>query len=163
MPSLMKCINIISRCGAIFRSDRLAGTDLGENHHSYILTLCRNPGISQDTLSKMLFINKSNVTRTLAGLEAAGYVRREQSEKDRRVILVRPTEKAYAALPGIREMLRDWNEYIAADLTDEEKDSIRDILPKMALRAAEYAEHSGADLGEDVLPPAGGPAEGGGR
>ena len=62
MPSLMRCINIISRCGAIYRSDRLAGTDLGETHHSYILTLCRSPGISQDSLSKKLFINNTLIT-----------------------------------------------------------------------------------------------------
>ncbi len=162
MPSLMRCINIISRCGAIYRSDRLAGTDLGETHHSYILTLCRSPGISQDSLSKKLFINKSNVTRTLSCLEAAGYVRREQSEKDRRVILVWPTEKAYAALPSIRGILQDWNDYIASDLSEEEKETLKEVLPKLAARAAAYAEHSGADLGDDPVPRDGGSGEGGG-
>ncbi|MCQ2427626.1 MAG: MarR family transcriptional regulator [Clostridia bacterium] len=142
MPSLMRCINIIGRCGAIFRSDRLAGSDLGETHHSYILNLCRNPGVSQDTLAKKLFINKSNVTRTLAYLEAHGYVTRVQSEDDRRVILVYPTEKAYEAVPMLKDMIHGWNDYMTADLSDEEKEILQSILPKLAKRAAEYAELS---------------------
>jgi len=161
MPSLMRCINIIGRCGAIYRADKLAGSDLGETHHSYILTLCRNPGISQDSLSRRLFINKSNVTRTLAYLEAHGYVTRVQSEEDRRVILVYPTDKAYAAVPGLKEMIKGWNDYMTADLDENEKEVLREILPKLAKKAAEYASLSedalkDADAAEDKKLPDGG-------
>lgn len=144
----MRCINTVSRCGAIYRADRLKGTDLGDTHHSYILTLCRCPGISQDSLARKLFINKSNVTRTLAYLESHGYVRREQSPNDRRVLLVYPTEKAQAALPGIRSMLRDWNAYMAEALTEEEAAQLTAIMPKLAKRAAAYAGVSDEVFGD---------------
>ena len=41
-------------------------------HHTYILNVCRNPGISQEALSQLIFVNKSNVARQLAVLEEKG-------------------------------------------------------------------------------------------
>ena len=66
----MRYINVISRCGAVWRGDKLKGTDIGASHTSYIMTVCRHPGISQDKLAKRIYINKSNVTRNLAYLES---------------------------------------------------------------------------------------------
>ena len=148
MPSFMRYINVVGRCAAIFRADRLKGTDLAESQHSYILCVCRNPGISQDALARKLFLNKSNVTRTLSQLEASGYVRREQSPEDKRVTLVYPTEKAEAALPGIRAILKEWREYLTADLTEEERARLEAILPKLAKRAADYAAVSEEAYGD---------------
>ena len=69
MPSLMRYINIISRCSSMWRSDKLEGTELCDQHYPYILTVCRNPGISQDAIARKLFINKSTVARNLNYLE----------------------------------------------------------------------------------------------
>lgn len=158
MPSLMRHINLISRCSTLFRSDKLRDTDLGENQSSYILCVCRFPGISQDGLSRRLCINKSNVTRNLASLEASGYVTRRQSDTDRRVTLVYPTEKAMEALPHIREVAREWNAYLTEGFTEEETEQFRAMLEKMSARAVEYANFSDEalhDLDGDVVPPAG--------
>lgn len=148
MPSFMRYINVVGRCAAIYRADRLKDTGLAENQHSYILCVCRNPGISQDALARKLFINKSNVTRTLSQLEASGYVRREQSPEDKRVTLVYPTDKAEAALPGIRAILREWREYLTAELTQEEQAQLEALLPKLAKRAADYAAVSEEAYGD---------------
>ena len=86
----MRYINITSRCGAMWRSEKLKESELCESHHSYILTVCRHPGISQEAISQRQFINKSNVTRSLAYLEKHGYVTRERSSEDKRVTLVYP-------------------------------------------------------------------------
>ena len=88
----------------MYRTERLANTELGACHFPYILTLARNPGITQDTLAKMVYINKSNVTRALLYLEQHGFVERKQSETDRRVLLVYPTQKAMDILPEIRRI-----------------------------------------------------------
>jgi len=148
MPSFMREINIVSRCGSIFRSEKLKEYGLGENNHSYILILCRRPGISQDALARSLFINKSNVTRTLAQLEADGFVTRTPSERDRRVTLVYPTEKAYSVLPVVRETLRQWREYLTESFTEEERKTLSDLTHRLALRAAEYAELSEDAFGD---------------
>ena len=47
MPTIMRQINIISRCAGLYRTDKLRGAELGACHHSYVLAICRTPGISQ--------------------------------------------------------------------------------------------------------------------
>lgn len=159
MPSLMRYINIVSRCGAIYRSDRLRDTDLGETHYSYILCVCRNPGISQDQLARRLFINKSNVTRNLVYLESHGYITRTQSETDRRVTLVSPTPRALEALPMIRSMIHDWRDYITDGFTEEELDMFASMMARIAEKAAKYAqlsEEAFGDIESENAAPAGG-------
>ena len=82
MPSFMRQINVIGRCSAMVRNQKLADTGLTGWHYSYILTLCRNPGQSQEHLARHIYINKSNVTRHLTQLEKNGYVERRQSEEE---------------------------------------------------------------------------------
>ena len=142
MPSLMRYINIVSRCAAMWRADKLEGTELGDQHYPYIITVCRNPGISQDAIARKLFINKSNVTRSLSYLESHGFVTREQSSEDRRITLVYPTEKAQEILPTVRAIIRGWNAYITEGFTEEELEMYMDMTERLAARAAEYAKLS---------------------
>ena len=140
MPSITRYINVISRCGGMYRNERLKGTDLGTSHHAYLFTICRTPGISQEQLAKKIYINKSNVTRNLAVLEKNGYIERRPSEQDKRVMLVYPTQKAEDTLPKLRQIMRDWNDLVAADLTEDELEQLRDILSRIAARATGYAD-----------------------
>ena len=140
MPSISRYINVISRCGNMYRNERLKDTDLGTAHHTYLFTICRNPGISQEKLSRMIYINKSNVTRNLAVLEKNGYIERRPSEQDKRVMLVYPTQKAQDTLPLLREIMHDWNDIVAADLSEEELEQLRAILARIAERATGYAD-----------------------
>ena len=146
MPSFMRQINIIGRCSAMVRNDKLADTGLTGWHYSYILTLCRNPGQSQEHLARHVYINKSNVTRHLAQLEKNGYVERRQSEEDKRVMLVYPTEKAYDVLPRVREVVRSWNSYLTEDFTPEEMEQFNAMLSRITHRATEAVNK---ELGED--------------
>ena len=140
MPSISRYINVISRCGNMYRNERLKDTDLGTAHHTYLFTICRNPGISQEKLSRMIYINKSNVTRNLAVLEKNGYIERRPSEQDKRVMLVYPTQKAQDTMPLLRDIMHDWNDIVAADLSDEEVEQLRAILARIAERATGYAD-----------------------
>lgn len=145
MPALMRYINSTSRCGSAWRTERLKDTDLGESHHSYIFTVCRNPGISQEAIARRLFINKSNVTRSLAHLEKHGYVRRERSSEDKRVTLVYPTEKAFDTLPLVRQILGEWNAAITSGFSAEELEIFTEMMERVAANAKEFTRKLQAD------------------
>ena len=76
MSSLMRCINVTARCATLRRSEQLFPVGLTGGQHTYVLNICRNPGITQDQLAKMIYINKSNVARQVAQLEQAGFIER---------------------------------------------------------------------------------------
>ncbi len=143
MPTLMRQINVISRCGGMFRSDRLKGTDLSGCHTAYILAVCRHPGISQDGLAQHICINRSNVTRQLAYLEEHGFVERRQSESDRRVLLVYPTERAREILPTVLEAVREWNDYITEGFSADELDQLCGMMERIAERARNHGQLMG--------------------
>lgn len=152
MTSFMRQINVISRCATMFHANKYKekGLGIGAGHSSYIMILCRRPGISQDALAKRICVNKSNVTRHLAQLEKNGYVERKQSETDKRVILVYPTEKAYAIVEEVRGISNEWKQYLMEDFSADEIEMLTDMLHRMAKKAADYAarELDGEDLTE---------------
>lgn len=135
MPSISRYIMMISRCNNQFRSERLRDTGLCGQHCAYILRVCREPGTTQDAIAREICVNKSNVTRQLAALEQNGFVERRPCEADSRAMEVYPTEKALAVLPEVRAVLREWNECITADFTEEEKTQFLDLLARAADRA----------------------------
>ena len=137
MSSITRHMNIVSRCAGLYRAERLKDSDLGQNHHRYIFCICRHPGISQEELSRRVYINKSNVTRHLTYLESKGYVERRQSEEDKRVTLVFPTEKAYDALPLLREIVHEWNEMLTEEFTPEEKELFASLIERAAKKASD--------------------------
>ena len=140
MPNLSRNINVISRCASAYRADRFENFDISPAHHFYIVVICKNPGISQDGLAKRLYINKSSVARAMQALEADGYIRRAQSESDRRITLVYPTQKAEDILPRIREVSRDWNEFLFDALDGDERELFMTLLEKVANRATSYVD-----------------------
>ncbi len=140
MGSLMRYINRISRCAALFRNGKLENDGINGYQHTYILNICRNPGISQDMLARTIYVNKSNVTRQLALLEQNGYISRKPSDKDKRVMQVFPTQKAFDILPKVKCLLDEWEAYISSELTDDEKEMMHLLLERMMNKAAEKVE-----------------------
>ena len=136
----MRCISRTARCSQLYRSERLAEVGLNGGQYVYISNVCRNPGISQEQMSRQILINKSNVARQLASLEQNGFVHREPDAKDRRVMRVYPTERAMEVYPYIQQVLADWRHYLTEDFTDEEREQLDSLLERVLEKAAAYAD-----------------------
>ena len=130
MATIMRKMNIISRCESIYRTQQLK-EELPGLFHSYILVICRRPGMSQDKLARHLCLNKSNVTRHLAKLEQKGYIERKVSEEDKRELLVYPTEKMLDLHPEVVRITKEWNALVAEDVTEEELEVFHRVLDKI--------------------------------
>ena len=124
MESIIRSINHIARLASLYRERELKKYGLGPMHHTYILNVCRNPGISQEALGQLIFVNKSNVARQLAVLEEKGYVRRQTSSLDGRRQLIYPTEKALAMQPILQQLLKQWNEQALAGFSETEQQKL---------------------------------------
>lgn len=135
MDALMKYISRTWRCAILFRTDKLEQEGLNGYQHTYILRICQNPGISQEQLAKMVYINKSNVTRQLAILEQNGFITRVPGEKDKRVMQVFPTQKAIDVYPKVHDLLLEWNDYLVEDFTEEERRQLYSMLEHVMNKA----------------------------
>lgn len=140
MSKLNFNILAIGRCGTQFRSEKMALYGLKACHTSYLRNICDRPGISQDRLAQTIYFNKSNVARQCAILEEQGYITRQPSATDKRVLELYPTEKALALLPSIRFIEQEWDDLLTADLTPEEMDTVNSVLDKMKQKAGAWME-----------------------
>ncbi len=135
MPKIMKSLNCISRCQATYRSEKFSAEGICACHHAFILVISRNPGYSQEDITREICLNKSTVARTLNHLENCGYITRIANPEDKRQFLVYPTDKMLAILPEVRAVSREWNEYITQGISAEELEIFHSVLDRMETSA----------------------------
>lgn len=140
MHAFMRQISVTYRCAMLYREKELADTGLAGCQTPYLVALYRMPGISQEELARYLNVNKSSVARQLANLEKKGYVRREASPEDRRVLLVYPTQMALDLHDHLFEVLFGWSDYLTADFTQQEKEQLLCMMRRVADRAEAYVK-----------------------
>ncbi|MCQ2421000.1 MAG: MarR family transcriptional regulator [Clostridia bacterium] len=131
----------ITRCQNQSRREFMAQFELEGLHAKYIEMLCSEPGISQEQLSKKLYVNKSNVARQLSALEKQGWICRAQDASDKRILRVYPTQRAVEIYPKIADMERQWDAFITLGLSEEERQTAAMLLRKMKKQADIYMEN----------------------
>ena len=131
----MKSMYAISRAQALYRAEHSQDTEIAPCHFSFVFTISKNPGLSQEEIARELSLNKSTVARALGQLEERGLVDRRGAEGDRRVLLVYPTEKMLRLLPRLREITKEWNSLIEEGISQEELSVFLSVLHKMEEKA----------------------------
>lgn len=61
--------SILDRQNKRYLDKKLAPFGLNSSQHMYLIRVCREPGITQDSLFSRFYIHPSNITRALAALE----------------------------------------------------------------------------------------------
>ena len=126
LDGLMKFINRTARCSNFFRAQQLTDSGVSGVQCTYLIRICRQPGISQD-----LYNDTSVVARQIATLMQRGYVRRELSPTDRRVQQLYPTEQTLELLPRMLEVFSEWEKILTQGFTDEEKETVYSLLSRI--------------------------------
>ena len=139
MAKFMKNINLVSRSA----EERLKDCGIRGCQSKYVLVIAQNPGVSQEDISRMLFVNKSNVARQIGFLETAGFVKKVGNDKDRRAVHLYPTEKLLGALPRVKEVLAEWRALVTEGFTEEEKAELARLSEKMVENARKFMEGQG--------------------
>ena len=143
MAKFMKNINLVSRSAEVFREERLKDCGIRGCQSKYVLVIAKNPGVSQEDISRMLFVNKSNVARQIGFLETAGFVKKVGNDKDRRAVHLYPTEKLLGALPRVKEVLAEWRALVTEGFTEDEKAELARLSEKMVENARKFMEGQG--------------------
>lgn len=106
--NIVRCISRLERQRRRYLDENLHACKLYGAMFFIVLFLDREPGSSQDDLVEFLGINKSGITRKCRRMEDLGYIRREQSQEDRRQNKLYLTGQGRELLPVIRGSLSNW-------------------------------------------------------
>ncbi len=93
--------------------------------------LAENSGVSQQQLADSLHIRPQSISEAIGILESRGFIRKEASPTDRRVTLIHITEEGRAHAIVLAEERRQHAQRFFSVLSDQEKDSLMEILSKL--------------------------------
>ncbi|WP_067844364.1 MarR family winged helix-turn-helix transcriptional regulator [Nocardia lijiangensis] len=114
-----------------FAEERLLGIGLRIRHYSVLQTLADRGGMAQAELGGYLRIDSATMVSTLDDLERHGYAERQRDPGDRRRYLVILTEKGSETLTDIETILREVHEEMFADLPEERRAVLAEILGEL--------------------------------
>ena len=140
MHQIAQMISELSRCRLQYITDSMQPYELKACHSVNLSHICSRPGISQDTLARLRYADKSSIARQVATLEEGGLITRTPCNDDKRVMKLYPTDKALALLPKITQILEYWEDLLTQDFSEEEIDTLTALLAKMKKRAAQWKE-----------------------
>ena len=104
--------------------------------------LSRHNGSNQKEIAKACFLEAGSLTTILNKMEEKGLIMRKQDPTDRRVWRVYPTQKMQELLPHVRLVMREWNEYLLEEFSEEEQEKLVVALEKLMQRAQTAAQES---------------------
>lgn len=122
--------------------DATCGLSLAE--HEVLLRLAHAPDeqLRMYDLSDLLLLSKSGITRLVDRLEKRGFVTRELSKLDRRVIHTKLTAEGGAVLERAKPVLaRSVDAFFSSHLSDADIKALRGALKRVLEGNGSWAEH----------------------
>jgi DNA-binding MarR family transcriptional regulator len=128
-------ISILYRYGQCTVARELEDYNIGRGQHVILLTLYRHTGISQETLSDILKLDKGSIAKSVKKLEDEGFIDRSVDADDKRAYKLFLTQKGQDIIPVVKKAIGDWEDALTSELKEEEKQAVSVLLEKMALKA----------------------------
>lgn len=116
---LLKWISIADRYIKIEIDRLLKPYHLSSSNYYYLLRLKERPGITQEGLIDLMYLNRSNVTRSINQLVNLGIVRKEVVASDRRMSKLYLTDQGEKLCPIVAKVRQDAVGQAAASAGDQ--------------------------------------------
>jgi len=127
----MMYINDLSKMFRDRMKVRCEEAGIPSSYHRIMIDLFFNDGLTQLELAKRSHVTPPTVSVTLQKMEHDGLITRLTDESDQRQMRVSLTEKGRALEIANHQKAKKTEEEILSALTEEEKQSLYDILKKM--------------------------------
>ncbi|WP_066853273.1 MarR family winged helix-turn-helix transcriptional regulator [Halodesulfovibrio spirochaetisodalis] len=125
-------VSMTSRIQAAKAKEKITKFDVTFGQVPFLMEVLRNKEpMTQDELSKALFIDPAATARAIEQLEKKGLVKRKVNPKNRRQKLVSATDKANWMKGELRASLREGTQEMLEALTPEEQETLSKLLAKV--------------------------------
>ncbi len=110
----------------------MADVQITPGQFGVITIINSNPGLTQSALARAVGIERSTMVAVIDALEDRGLVERRPSPNDRRSYALVLSEKGKELHRDLEPLIKEHEQRISGDLTDEEKDQLIGYLTRMA-------------------------------
>lgn len=121
---------VVQRVARRIRNNRASG-DLGDSQLSVLFHLEARGPVTPGELASLERITPPSMSRTVKGLEDAGFVVRQRATDDARKVLVSLTPRGDAVLAETRRLRSAWFSDELATLSAEERTALQNALPAL--------------------------------
>lgn len=140
---------ILDNLKNIFYPEEFLALDqkLAKSELMALLVLDRSGELSMGQLADKLHMPVNTTTGLAERLVEAGYLERERSGTDRRLVLIKLTAAGRELTAGLKKTVETYVQYIGGVLTEEEKSTLLTVFYKIleALKKKETAQSRPAD------------------
>jgi DNA-binding MarR family transcriptional regulator len=116
------------------------GLDIGPGQGRILFALWQKDGVPINELIKRTLLRKSTLSELIDSLESAGFVRRVQSEEDRRKILIELTEKTKQMLNVYIDVSKEMTSIFYKGFQLEEMDLFETYLQRVLDNLVKHEE-----------------------
>ena len=128
---LLKWLSIADRFTKIYLDNQLVPFGINSSQHMYLLKICNQPGITQDSFLNSFYVHPSNIVRMIISLEKKGLLTRVPCENDKRTWCLYPTKKALEIVEQVNTACARTEAVLTAQLSEEEKSMFEGLLLKV--------------------------------
>lgn len=133
--SIGRWVSVLYRYAQCYLDRELRQFNISSGQFMFLAALLGKDGISQESLSSILNIDKGTTAKALKKLEKVGYITRITDTDDKRVNKVYVTNKALEIKPFLMQISLNWTDTLTSGFTEEEKGQILELLKRMSQNA----------------------------
>lgn len=136
MNTLLKWLSVTDRFSKLYLDKLLAAHGINSGQHMFLMKICKNPGLLQDSLMDTIYLHPSNIVRTVAALESKGLLIRKPCEEDKRTCRLFPTDQAVALIADVDAACAQTEAVLLQGFSDDEKKALKTALIHMGKNIA---------------------------
>jgi DNA-binding MarR family transcriptional regulator len=106
----------IGRLGIAYAKERIQNPELSTVQYKVCITVFNNPGLSQDSVSRDLGMDKSSIAKLISKLMSIDVIYRKTNPKDRREYKLFLTEKGLSLTEEFLRFLFEWEARICENV-----------------------------------------------
>lgn len=125
---IIKWLSVADRFTKTYLDNQFAPLGINSSQHMYLLKICRDPGILQDSLMESFYVHPSNIVRMISTLEKNGFLTKSAYEKDKRTCRLYPTQKALDIQAQIEEICARAENLLMEGITGKDRQVFEDVL-----------------------------------
>ncbi len=139
-PELFEIIGVLARRRYQCAERQFAKLGLNHSEARVLILLAQEKGTAtQDTLSNLLFVDRSNAGRALKNLEQGGHIIRKKDKTDKRTNMVHLTALGKDTLVEIRQLKQGIIDGFFGTLSEPEAGQIVELMKKVMTTAEQEA------------------------
>ncbi|MCA1763639.1 MAG: MarR family winged helix-turn-helix transcriptional regulator [Cryomorphaceae bacterium] len=141
-PPFVRSLHLITKDYFGVLAEKLNHLDLERYFYPLIVIAKEGEGITQKKLSDLLELDKVTTSRIVDYLACKGYLGREQNPDDRRIIRLKPTDKAISDASEIEAAMRKIESELFATVSDKERKCFEKVVRTLGCAISEMPKES---------------------